>query len=195
MIPADRSHYAVYENTEGERTAARQIVAWDDDGHPLVVGALGLTRAEECGNFRRIRHDTAPIVAAIPGDGWLIECTDDEGNTWTDRILAWTVHADGVASPIGTDSEGVTDDATHGLAKYRIFHPDAVKPTTASAPVIHPSDHKPTLPEWCGECDGPGSGERLVDVPGEGLPKVMRCPRCNPRSAQYQAANTASADG
>lgn len=48
------------------------------------------------------------------------------------------------------------------------------------------------LPEWCGECDGPQPGRRMVDVPvPEGEPRLVKwCPRCEPRSAEYQAANS-----
>lgn len=47
----------------------------------------------------------------------------------------------------------------------------------------------PSLPEWCGECDGPQPGRRTVDVqvpPGEPR-KVKWCPQCEPRSPEYQA--------
>lgn len=45
------------------------------------------------------------------------------------------------------------------------------------------------LPDWCGECDGPEPGRRLVDVPvPPGEPRLVKwCPRCEPRSPEYQA--------
>nr|WSZ21170.1 hypothetical protein OH837_48865 [Streptomyces canus] len=45
------------------------------------------------------------------------------------------------------------------------------------------------LPEWCGECDGPEPGRRMVDVPvPPGEPRLVKwCPRCEPRSPEYQA--------
>lgn len=48
----------------------------------------------------------------------------------------------------------------------------------------------PPLPEWCGKCDGPEPGRRMVDVPvPDGQPKLVRwCPRCEPRSPEFQAA-------
>ncbi|MER5918018.1 hypothetical protein ABT124_49150 [Streptomyces sp. NPDC001982] len=66
--------------------------------------------------FDLIRGDQAATVGAIPGGGWLIDCADDQGNTWTTPILTWTVHADGTATPITTDRDGVTGDATEGLS-------------------------------------------------------------------------------
>ncbi|MFF4846234.1 hypothetical protein ACFY2G_40595 [Streptomyces collinus] len=74
--------------------------------------------------FDGLRNDNSMIVGAVPGGGWLIDCADAEGNTWTTPILAWTVHADGTARPITTDRDGVTGDATEGLAEFRIHHPD-----------------------------------------------------------------------
>lgn len=52
----------------------------------------------------------------------------------------------------------------------------------------------PPLPEWCGECDGPEPGRRMVDVPvPEGKPALAKwCPRCEPRSLEYQAAHAAT---
>jgi hypothetical protein len=75
------------------------------------------------GRFTQLHEMAGPVVAAIPGGGWLIECTDDTDDTWTDPILAWAIHADGTAIPLNTDSSGVTDNATHGLKSYRIYHP------------------------------------------------------------------------
>lgn len=63
-------------------------------------------------------------------------------------------------------------------------------------------DHIPArpsnpLPEWCGECDGPEPGRRFLDVSvPEGEPKLVRwCPRCEPRSAEYQAAQARKLNG
>jgi hypothetical protein len=46
------------------------------------------------------------------------------------------------------------------------------------------------LPDWCGKCDGPEPGRRMVDVPvPEDEPRLVKwCPRCEPRSPEYQAA-------
>ncbi|MFJ6792035.1 hypothetical protein [Streptomyces angustmyceticus] len=159
MIPSTRSHYAKYETAEGRPSATRPVIAWDNDGHPMVVGSLGLVRAEECGNFVHVDEYEAPIVAAIPGDGWLVDCKDTEGNTWTDRILAWTVHADGTATPLTTDTEGVTGDATKGVGEYRLYHPGTTEQAKtghkSTSPSVVPGRHAPRLPKWCGRCDGP----------------------------------------
>lgn len=127
MIPADGSHCVQYERGSGA-LPRRPVVAWDDEGAPLVVGRRGLVPAFELGAVQRIVRDQHPAVAAVPGGGWLIDCKDDDGITWTLPILAWTVHADGSTTPLTTDADGVTSDATEGLAEYRIYHPDEKLP-------------------------------------------------------------------
>jgi hypothetical protein len=125
MIPADGSHYAHYEKSS---TLPRKIVAWGDNGEPLVVGRRGLVPAWEIGELARLGSEQAPAVGAVPGGGWMIECKDDDGGSWTLPILAWTIHSDGTASPLTTDADGVSSDATEGLASYRIYHPDEKLP-------------------------------------------------------------------
>lgn len=132
MIPADGSHYVHYQHS-AQGLPVRPVIAWDDDGNPLVTGKRGLVPAYEMGTIKYIRRDSSPAVGAVPGGGWLIECKDDEGNTWTTPILAWTVHADGSAQPLTSDRDGITGDATEGLESYRIYHPDATDVSSAPA--------------------------------------------------------------
>jgi hypothetical protein len=125
MIPADGTHYVHFRLPDGNPGLPSPVVAWDEDGSPLVVGKWGLVRASDAGRgaVARIKRDNEPVVGAVPGGGWLIDCTDDEGNTWTTPILAWTVHADATTTPLTSDSDGLTGDATEGLSSYRIYHP------------------------------------------------------------------------
>jgi hypothetical protein len=125
MIPANGSHYVQFEKNGKGYSPSLPVIAWDDDGFPLVINRGMLRRAYDLGSVARIQQDHVPVVGAVPGGGWLIDCTDDEGNSWTTPILAWTVHADGTATPLTSDSDGVTSDATEGLASHRIYHPDA----------------------------------------------------------------------
>ncbi|MFJ1536361.1 hypothetical protein ACIOFV_50160 [Streptomyces mirabilis] len=124
MIPANGAQYVSYTTDKGLPGPVRQVLAWDEDGHPMVLGNVGLVRAANLGSVDRVRQDAPAIVGSVAGGGWLIDCQDDQGNKWTTPVLAWTVHADGSATPISTDREGVTSDATEGLSKYRIHHPD-----------------------------------------------------------------------
>ncbi|MGK3945108.1 hypothetical protein ABK046_42825 [Streptomyces caeruleatus] len=121
MIPADGSQYVYYEKSNNT-LPRRKVIAWGDNGEPLVVGRRGLVPAWELGSIDRLASEDAPVVGAVSGGGWLIDCKDDEGNEWTLPILAWTIHANGSTTPLTTDRDGVTGDATEGLDSYRIYH-------------------------------------------------------------------------
>lgn len=126
MIPANGTYYVHFENHKGQFTCAASVTAWDDDGSPMIAGKWGLVRAADAGlgAVRAIKHSTEAVVGAVPGGGWLIDCTDEDGAKWTSPILAWTVHADGSATALTSDADGLTGDAAAGLADYRIYHPD-----------------------------------------------------------------------
>lgn len=121
MIPADGSHHVYYEKSGS--LPRRKVIAWGDDGEPLVAGRRGLVPAWDLGEVSRVNSEEAPAVGAVPGGGWMIDCKDTDGVSWTVPILAWTIHSDGTATPITTDVDGVTTDATEGLDSYRIYHP------------------------------------------------------------------------
>ncbi|WP_369041915.1 hypothetical protein [Streptomyces sp. Midd1] len=124
MIPSDGTHYVHYEAGVNQHARVLPVIAWDDDGAPLVAGKQKLRKAYELGVVARIRQDNSAVVAAVPGGGWIIDCTDSDGNSWSTPILAWTVHADGTAVPLTSDSDGVTTNATEGVDSYRVYHPD-----------------------------------------------------------------------
>jgi hypothetical protein len=144
MIPANGAQYVNYTADQGLPGPIRQVLAWDNDGHPMVLGSHGLVRAADLGLIERVRQDQAAVVGAVPGGGWLIKYKDDEGAKHVVPILAWTVHADGSATPLATGQDGLTNDATSGLDDYRIYHPD--ESYTRQEP---PAVSKP----WCGECN------------------------------------------
>src|ERR1044072_4854978 len=142
MGPVDGPHSVRFPLPDGNPGLPSPVVAWDEDGSPLVVGKWGLVRASDAGRGAgaRLKRGNEPVAGAVagggrttrengpwgwagPGGGWLIDCTDDEGNTWTPPILAWTVHADATTTPLTSDSDGLTGDATEGLSSYRIYHP------------------------------------------------------------------------
>lgn len=137
MIPAMRAFSAVY-RTKNNRFVHRPVIAWDDNGVPLVAGKRRLVEASDLGIqdniglFTGIVEAQEVVVAAVPGGGWLIDCTGEDGDTWTEPIVSWVVRADGTATPITTDDHGLTDEATSGLASYRIYHPGVPAPRSAA---------------------------------------------------------------
>lgn len=123
MIPSKDGYFALY-NDNGRAVRSRPIIAWDDEGEALVAGSHGMKTAGSIEGFSGITRHGVPIVAAVSGGGWLVDCTDEDGNSWTDKVVAWGIQADGTARPITTDPDGVTGDPTESVAKYRIYHPE-----------------------------------------------------------------------
>lgn len=137
MIPAKDGHVAIY-NKGTTAVYTRPIVAWSDDGEPLVVGPQGLITAWSLAGYDSVLEgQPRSIVTAVPGGGWLIDCVDQDGGTWTDVIVAWAVYSDGSMAPLGTDQHGVTSDATESLADYRIYHPDSSLAATEDSVPAH----------------------------------------------------------
>ncbi|MFD3424095.1 hypothetical protein [Streptomyces decoyicus] len=122
MIPSKDGYFALYTNSDGRSVRSRPVIAWDDAGDALVVGSHGLKTAGSIAGFSGVTRHAVPLVAAVPGGGWFVDCTDEDGNSWTDRVVAWGIQADGTARPITTDPDGNTGDPTESVAKYRIYH-------------------------------------------------------------------------
>ncbi|GAA3256010.1 hypothetical protein [Streptomyces lavendulae] len=131
MIPATQSHEARYKHTtehpNGTTTAhytSKRVVAWDNDGHPLVVGRDNtLCRASSWGNYHDVDLSAARVVAVIPGAGWRGEYKNDDGEVFTWPITAWSISADGHCTPLAVDALGDTDDARDSENFLRLIPP------------------------------------------------------------------------
>lgn len=68
----------------------------------------------------------SPLIAAVPGGGWLIEVTEAGGRMWVEPVVAWTIDANGRATPLVMDDDGCARDAReiYVAATYRIYHLD-----------------------------------------------------------------------
>lgn len=116
MIKADPGHSAWYEAAKkGEKSSIKKVVAWDDDGNPMVVGrkdhsTVGLThkqlvRADSLPGYEGIYLDPDPLpLAFIPGNGWMAE----RPNGSRDPLVAWAMCtyggvADVFAMPVFTE--------------------------------------------------------------------------------------------
>ena len=65
MIRCTTDHHAIFFSPEtGERTRA-PIVAWDNEGRPLVVGRTGLLRADFVETFECIAAHSEPHIRVI----------------------------------------------------------------------------------------------------------------------------------
>ncbi|MFF6939981.1 hypothetical protein [Streptomyces lavendulae] len=131
MIPATQPHEARYKHTtehpNGTTTThytTKRVIAWDDDGHPLVVGRAGtLDRATSWSNYHDIGACPVPVVAVIPGAGWQGEYKSDDGAVFTWPITVWAISADGSCKPLAVDALGDTDDARDSENFVRLIPP------------------------------------------------------------------------
>lgn len=130
MIPAGPNLMAVFEGPDGKPSASRTVVAWADDGHPMVVGERGLLRAEalavneDVGQFRRVKprmDELPPVIAVIPGGGWLIEYEMVNGTTSIEPVVAWTFTSDGVGEAQVSNGGRICQEP---IRPFRIYHPD-----------------------------------------------------------------------
>ncbi|WP_141716104.1 hypothetical protein [Streptomyces sp. OspMP-M43] len=67
-----------------------------------------------------------PVVAALPGGGWLAEYRQDDGSVEASPLVAWLVLADGEMLPRDAWSEGYAHDPRDAGNFQRVYHPDAV---------------------------------------------------------------------
>ena len=150
MIPADHNLMAVFEGPNGKPSASRAVVAWADDGHPMVLGERGLLRAEalsvneDVGTFRRVTDRSEgfpPYIAAIPGGGWMVDTLWDDGECTTSPVLLWAILADGTATPIDTDHAGMTSSALDGGERHYVYHPDHDRADVRKQAGFPPADH------------------------------------------------------
>ncbi|MER6592092.1 hypothetical protein ABT214_09600 [Micromonospora purpureochromogenes] len=120
MIP---SHGTYWVNLKG---GDRLLVeAWDDDGHPMVVGSRGLIRAEKHPHgFVDVESSEVESVTAVhPGGGWRIVRQDGDVKEEV-PVFAWVVDRTGWVWPTVME-----DGDSH--AWPRDLHGDAIPPTPA----------------------------------------------------------------
>lgn len=142
MIPADGTYFAYYDVAN----VSRQVVAWNDKGSPMVLGDNGLVTAQTLSGFHRVfrRANLGPTVAALPGDGWMVDTLWEDGECTTTRVLMWAVHADGTATPMDTDHNGETSSALHGGERHYVYHPDHDDPEARKQAGFPPKESSPT---------------------------------------------------
>lgn len=89
MIKAEPGYHAKYAaNEQRIKPSAKDVVAWADDGHPMVVGDKGLVRAESLPGYEGLGLDGSPMpFAFIPGNGWMVERENGE----RDPLVAWAM--------------------------------------------------------------------------------------------------------
>lgn len=104
------------------------VVAWSDDGDALVVdhGSGCLRPANQSKGFAGLNSDEGSVVAVLPGGGWLMHFTDEDGS-WTEPVVGWTVTANGVVEALSTDLAGDVEGIGTVGNKPTFSHPDRTK--------------------------------------------------------------------
>jgi hypothetical protein len=138
MIPASNANYvARYKQDNNGRSyfSLRPVVAWHDGGAQVVDGRTGrLVDADSFSNFANVQADeTTPVVAAVPGGGWLAEYRGEGDATFTMPVVAWNVRADGTLDPICVGSDGISGDPTEDDNFVRLYLPSE-EPSTDAPP-------------------------------------------------------------
>lgn len=128
MIPAPvpHGHEALFliPNGDDPEGTAVPVVAWSDDGRPLVVHDDRLKPADQVDGYAGTRAELPPMLAAIPGDGWQIEATTADGTTWTAPVIAWHVRPWPLATPIVVAPDGAMGYPQELSVSWRVWHPD-----------------------------------------------------------------------
>jgi hypothetical protein len=139
MIPAPPGVAALYKHDNAPDTD-KTIIAFDDDGHPLVIDDSGkrdktrLVRADSWTNYDGMTETAGPITALLPAGGWRVEYTEGDGTTWSEPLVGWGLKGDSIIVPLATDCDGYVDDFDHHRGTYRIYHPDATDIPAADDP-------------------------------------------------------------
>lgn len=156
MIPATgyRATYK-HEQPDGLRPYYTHlpVVAWDDEGRPLVYGGKKFRRlvpADTFTDFHNVAENpTNNLVGVIPVTGWQLAYDTGE-EQFTEPVVGFGIDADGDASPISINAGGSGEWHHYGLPdEARLVRPgDEPFPATGI----------PFCP-WCGK----HSVELLVD--------------------------------
>jgi hypothetical protein len=139
MIPAPPGIWAEFQSpgNDAPRIEVRRVMAFEDDGQPLVVGERGLVTvnryATERGlKFNRVRDEVShgddhDYVALIPGGGWHLKWNADNGGE-TEPVVAWALLRSAFAAgnrlrPLTSSGQALFD--TDDPDEYQLLPPDA----------------------------------------------------------------------
>jgi hypothetical protein len=92
----------------------KPVVAWGDDGDPLVVGRRGLELASRLlgGDIETWELEENEYTHTIPGGGWMVTVDDGLG-VMTFPVVAWQIDRDGYGRALtaGGDGELTREDS------------------------------------------------------------------------------------
>lgn len=129
MIPAPPGYNAEYQPDPQTPPTFERVVAFDDEGGPLIIGRHGLENASSRVGYRGITKGVIrEDVAIIPGDGWMMTCTEPDGTVWHQRIIAWAFDRYGEGRPMVTTDAGEVAESGSSVGERRVWHPSLSGP-------------------------------------------------------------------
>lgn len=125
MISAKPGWVAHFTHPDSSPTT-KPIEAWDGEGYALVVNSKSgrLIRARDYGNFDGIGEDDDRYMAAVSGQGWYVERTDDDGTKWADPVIAFVIDRNGWGRAVLGSRDGLIEpDSDHTDGERRVLTP------------------------------------------------------------------------
>lgn len=135
MIPATTLHHATFRHTDldGRPTERDEpVIAWDEEGHALVLNNNRLVRAKTLRGFVAVTwEEIGPVVGIASVDGWVAEFLSSEDRQTTLPLAGMAIRSTGEAFPLVIYPDGRCDDPQGDRTFKRIYHPgqDTEPPT------------------------------------------------------------------
>ncbi|WP_182880473.1 hypothetical protein [Microbispora sp. H10949] len=107
----------------GTKIYYEPVIAFDDEGEPLIASERKLIRARDKAGFDGLSRHSEEFIAFVPGDGWMITNHDDAD--WVQRVVAWGIDRHGSGRPLTVTSDGELGVANREIAAW---HPDLTPP-------------------------------------------------------------------
>lgn len=126
MIPAPpgiSADYAVKREDGSTYYMSRTVVAFNDDGDPLVTGRKGLVCARVHEGSYELSDYGDGYTALIPGGGWRVEWPGGR----SEPLTGWACKPGGRIVALSADESGAVEDSDEWSGEYRIYHPDTTE--------------------------------------------------------------------
>jgi hypothetical protein len=131
VIAAPAGIVALYK-CDPDWTDERTVIAFDDDGSPLVLERGRLRVAEDLPGFKTAVERGAP-VGVLPGDGWSAQFRFHDGPLQTTPVIGWIVDSAGMGGALAAVDvdEGPVAlrlDEYPGITDVELHAPTAPRP-------------------------------------------------------------------
>jgi hypothetical protein len=145
MIPAPAGMYAMYLNEEGCDSEYLEVIAFSDDGLPMVVSPDGgsLIAAHDygsprCSEFYGVsrNYGCSPgknrYTSIVPGGEWLVDIEIEDG-TVTRPVDFWATTETGEIEPVIIDTDGINWNVRDADKRKRIYRAEKTPQSRVSA--------------------------------------------------------------